>query len=91
MTETNPVIFRTYKTYGGYYAYDRHTDSVVALSQEEYGELRAVEEGELPTEKSRVIARYQRNRRLIFIWNTVWTVRRQSSDFTAGSPFWKLA
>ena len=87
MTETNPVIFRTYKTYGGYYAYDRHTDSVIALNQEEYGELRAVEEGELPTEKSRVIARYQRNRRLIFIWSTALTVRRYPLVFTAESRF----
>ena len=78
MTETNPVIFRTYKTYGGYYAYDRHTDSVIALNQEEYGELRAVEEGELPTEKSRVIARYQRNG--LFMPNVVEEIRHPQTD-----------
>ena len=42
MADTNPIIFRTYKTYGGYYVYDRHTNSVITLSREEFQELQAV-------------------------------------------------
>ena len=39
MSNSKSIIFKTYKTYGGYYVYDRHTNSVTALSEEEFGEL----------------------------------------------------
>jgi len=45
MADTKPVIFKTYQTYGGYYVYDRHTNSVLTLSREEFEELQAVERG----------------------------------------------
>ena len=43
MADTNPIIFRTYQTYGGYYVYDRHTNSVITLKPDEFQELQAVE------------------------------------------------
>ena len=78
MADTNPIIFRTYKTYGGYYVYDRHTNSVITLSREEFQELQAVEKGELPTEKSGVIARYQEQG--MFVPNVVKEIYHPQTD-----------
>lgn len=78
MADTNPIIFRTYKTYGGYYVYDRHTNSVITLSQEEFQELQAVEKGELPPEKSGVIARYQEQG--MFVPNVVKEIYHPQTD-----------
>ena len=60
MADTKPVIFKTYQTYGGYYVYDRHTNSVLTLSREEFEELQAVERGVLSPDVSSVIARYRK-------------------------------
>ena len=69
MADKNPIIFRTYQTYGGYYVYDRHTNSVVTLDREEFEELQAVEKGEMTPEQSAVIARYQKEG--LFVPNVV--------------------
>ena len=69
MADTNPIIFRTYQTYGGYYVYDRHTNSVITLKPDEFQELQAVEKGEMSPEQSDVIARYQKEG--LFVPNVV--------------------
>lgn len=78
MENTNPIIFRTYKTYGGYYVYDRHTNSVITLSKEEYHELQAVEKGELSPDQSDVITHYQQEG--MFIPNVVKEIYHPQTD-----------
>lgn len=54
------IIFKTFRTYAHPYVYDRHTNAVVMLTEDEYKELVAVEKGEMATEDSAVIKRYQK-------------------------------
>lgn len=56
---SNPVIFKTFRTYKHPYVYDRHTTSLVMLSEDEYLELSQVEKGVLSHEQSPVIKKYQ--------------------------------
>ena len=56
---SNTVIFKTFSTYAHHYVYDRHTNAVVMLTDDEYKELVAVEKGEVAAEESVVIKRYQ--------------------------------
>lgn len=53
------VIFKTFRTYKHPYVYDRHTNSLVILTEDEYHELSQVEKGELREEQSPVIKKYQ--------------------------------
>lgn len=53
------VIFKTFRTYAHPYVYDRHTNSLVMLTDDEFKELREVETGNLPWEQSAVVQRYQ--------------------------------
>lgn len=53
------IIFKTFRTYAHPYVYDRHTNAVVMLTEDEYNELAAVEKGKLAAEDSAVIKRYQ--------------------------------
>ena len=55
----NNIIFRTLRTYKHPYLYDRHTNSLAILSEEEYDELKQVEQGNLSADESPVIKRYQ--------------------------------
>lgn len=41
------VIFKTFRTYKNPYVYDRHTNSLVMLTEDEYRELSQVEKGEV--------------------------------------------
>lgn len=52
-------IFKTIKTPGGSYLYDRNTNTIVVISREELEELRRVEEGILPERESTVLQKYQ--------------------------------
>lgn len=56
---SNAVIFKTFRTYKHPYVYDRHTNSIVMVTEKEYRELSQVEKGELPHEQSPVIKKYQ--------------------------------
>jgi len=53
------VVFKTFRTYKHPYVYDRHTNSLIRLSEDEYSELTQVEKGEMPAERSSVIRKYQ--------------------------------
>lgn len=53
------VIFKTFRTYAHPYMYDRHTNSLVMLTDDEFKELREVETGNLPWEQSAVVQKYQ--------------------------------
>lgn len=53
------IIFKTFRTYKHPYLYDRHTNSLVVLSEEEFQELRNVEIGKLPWEESAIVKKYQ--------------------------------
>ena len=53
------VIFKTFRTYGHPYVYDRHTNSLVMISEDEVNELLQVEEGKLLPEQSKVVKNYQ--------------------------------
>jgi hypothetical protein len=50
----NEIVFKTFRTYAGRYVYDRHTNSLAIISDEEYQELKRVEEGELSPDQSQV-------------------------------------
>jgi uncharacterized protein len=56
---SNSIIIKTFRTYGHPYVYDRHTDALVMLNEDEYDELVRCEKGGLPVEQSPVIGRYQ--------------------------------
>lgn len=56
---SNDVIFKTFRTYKHPYAYDRHTNSLIMLTEDEHRELSQVEKGEIPYEQSPVIKKYQ--------------------------------
>ena len=53
------IIFKTFRTYKHPYLYDRHTNSLVVLNEEEFQELRNVEIGKLPWEESTIVKKYQ--------------------------------
>lgn len=53
------VIFKTFRTYAHPYLYDRHTNSLIMLSDAEYTELRDVETGKLPWGQSQVVHKFQ--------------------------------
>jgi len=59
------VIFKTFRTYRNPYLYDRHTNSLISLSEDEYQEVRRVESGDLAEIESKVIAKYQEQGLLI--------------------------
>lgn len=59
MEKKHPIIFKTFHTYGNYYVYDRHTNSVIVITREEFEELKNVQQGLLQPEESGVIAKYQ--------------------------------
>ena len=71
------VIFKTIKTYGHKYVYDRHTNSLVRLTEDEYDELVRVEKRELPSEQSDVIKKYQASG--LFIPNVVEKIEHPST------------
>jgi len=56
---SSEVIFKTFRTYRHPYLYDRHTNSLVRLGEDEYAELASVEKGRLAAEQSVVVAKYQ--------------------------------
>lgn len=53
------IIFKTFRTYAHPYVYDRHTNAVVMLTDDEYKELVEVEKGTLAADDSAVVRRYQ--------------------------------
>lgn len=63
------IIFNTLKTYGGYYIYDRHTNSILNVPKEEYLEFKAIQNGTLEAENSALIKKYQQQG--LFIPNIV--------------------
>ncbi len=60
MERKEAVILRTFQTYRNQYVYDRHTNSIFAVSPVEFEEFKQVERGILPYDKSAVIAKYQK-------------------------------
>lgn len=78
MTDKNSIIFRTFRTYKNAYVYDRHTNSVVAVSEEEFQELRQVEKGLMKPEESAAIAKYQKQG--MFQPNIVKELRHPQTD-----------
>ena len=54
----DPIVFRTVRTYKHPYLYDRHSNLVVMLSEDEYDELARVERGELLAQDSPVVCEY---------------------------------
>lgn len=69
MANVEDVIFRTFQTCRNRYVYDRHTNSIFAVSPIEFEEFRQVERGTLPWKKSAVIAKYQKEG--MFVQNVV--------------------
>lgn len=55
----NPIIIKTFKTHKGQYVYDRHTNSVISVSPEEFDELQQVERGQLDWALSDVVQKYR--------------------------------
>ena len=74
----NNIIFRTFKTYRNKYMYDRQTDTLTSVSDEEYTELRKVEEGKISLKDSKVVLKYQNQGMLLP--NTVKEILHPSTD-----------
>lgn len=72
------IIFKTFKTYRKYYVYDRHTDSVINIDEDEFLELKRVERGEIEAVNSHVIQRYQKEG--LFQPNTVHRIQHPQTD-----------
>ena len=53
------VIFKTIKTVGGYYVYDRSNNCIIKLSKEEFEQLQDVELKKVLPEQSSVMKKYQ--------------------------------
>lgn len=54
------VIIKCFRTPDYYYVYDRYSNALISLSDDEYNELKRVEEHTLPAEESRVIRSLQK-------------------------------
>lgn len=54
------VIFKTIKTVGGNYVYDRSNNCIIKLSKEEFQELHDVELKKITPEQSSVMQKYQK-------------------------------
>ena len=55
----NDIVFKTFKTFSNLYVYDRHTNAIYKISDEEYQELYSVELGMIPPSESSVIKDFQ--------------------------------
>ena len=89
MGENRKIIFKTFHTYKNAYVYDRHTNAVFAVEEEEYQELRKVEKGELAAEESPVIRKYQQQG--LFHPNIVTTIRHPQTDILEHNAEKKLS
>ena len=56
---SSSIIFKLFKTYKHPYLYDRHTNSLAMLTDEEFEELKAVQAGKISPEQSAAVQRYQ--------------------------------
>lgn len=77
MTE---VIFKTIRTPEGFYAYDRSTNTIVAVTEKEYDELKTLRMEENPGESS-VIQRFQKKG--LFYPNRVETIQHPYTEALA--------
>ena len=64
------IIFKSFKTPRGHYIYDRQSHTVFSVSEDDFNELRGVEEGFIDEEESKVIGKY-RKRHGMFRPNTI--------------------
>lgn len=55
----NKYIFKCFKTKNGNYVYDRSTNSILTISEDEYNELKEVSQEKISPENSRVLLKYQ--------------------------------
>ncbi len=72
------IIFTLVKTRGGGYVYDRHSNSVISVTESEFEEFQRIKSGELPTSNSGAIKKYQSFG--MFQPNIVETIRHPKSD-----------
>ena len=54
------VVFKAFRTPRYPYIYDRHTNTAVVFTEDDYQEMKRVESGELPADQSPVVEKYQR-------------------------------
>ena len=73
----NDIIFKTIKTPHHSYVYDRHTNAIVKLTEDEYDDLKQVESGQLVPAESAVIRKYQEQG--MFMPNVVKEIRHPKS------------
>ena len=55
----NEIVFKLFKTYAHPYLYDRHTNSLIRITEDEFNELTAVQKDELECTESHVVKKYQ--------------------------------
>lgn len=88
MEKENNVIFRAFKTYGGKYIYDRHSDAVIAVDDREFTEFCRVERGEVQPSDSSVIQKYQRQG--LFLPNIVKKIEHPQTEILEHNAGHKL-
>ena len=73
----NDTIFALFRTFRQPYVYDRHTNALVVLSEDEFQELVKVKDGSIPADQSAVIKKYQEQG--LFIPNVVEEIEHPST------------
>ena len=88
MEEKKDVIFRTFRTYRNNYVYDRHSDAVISVNEEEFREFCRVEKGEIKAENSPVIKKYQKQG--MFMPNIVEEIHHPRTEILEHNSLQKL-
>lgn len=77
---TNSIIFKGFQTKRKNYIYDRHTNSIFSVKDDEYEELRMVHTGQLSEDESQVIQNY-RKKYGVFQKNVVQQIKHPATDY----------
>ncbi|WP_343210152.1 Cys-rich peptide radical SAM maturase CcpM [Anaerolentibacter hominis] len=72
-------IFKCFKTPGACYVYDRHTNSVFSVQEQEYTEFCEIEKGKVNPEKSEIFLKYHRQG--LLQKNVVEKIEHPATDF----------
>lgn len=86
--DIHKVIFRAFRTYGGKYVYDRHSDSVIAVNDEEFEEFCRVERGDIKAEDSPAVRKYRKQG--LFMSNIVKKIEHPQTEILEHDAEYKL-
>ena len=82
------IIYKLFKTYKHPYVYDRHTNMLIRLTEQEWEELDKVEKAEMSPLESGVIRKYQEFG--AFAPNIVDTIEHPAADISKFAANWRM-